>query len=242
MIILKRVWSFLDDEDITLWSAGMTFFTLFSTVPLLIFMLSLFTNMPIFQELYLEFKNLIFDIVLPQKSDTVISYIDGFLQTNDDIGLKYFIYIFIISMLFFKDYEAVVGKIFNKKSRGYIKIFTIYITLIIVAPIVFGYFVYLSSWLDMAFASYLLSWGLFFILYNVASFGLHSMASNLKASFVSSLVWFVTKIIFVYYITYSNTYATLYGSISILFIVLFWIYLSWAIYLYGLKLIKYIDV
>jgi membrane protein len=62
MIILKRVWSFLDDEDITLWSAGMTFFTLFSTVPLLIFMLSLFTNMPIFQELYLEFKNLIFDI------------------------------------------------------------------------------------------------------------------------------------------------------------------------------------
>ena len=112
----------------------------------------------------------------------------------------------------------------------------IYISLIIFAPIGIVSFIYLSSWLNMPFASYLVSWGLFFILYIIASYGVCSITDSFKASFIASFAWFITKIGFVYYISYNQTYTTLYGSFAILFIVLFWVYLSWMIYLYGLKL------
>jgi membrane protein len=237
-----KLWHFIDDDDITLWSAGLTFFTLFATVPLLILMLSVFTQMPLFQELYGEFKDQIFTIILPDKSEVILSYLDSFLEGGQDIEYIYFGYIFVISMLFFRDYEFVVSRIFNREIRGLLTILGIYISLMIFAPVVFVYLIYLWAWLDLAFVSFFVSWALFLSLYLIASYRYHGFKSNLYASFIGSLTWFATKQGFVYYISYNHTYSTLYGSFSTLFIILFWIYLSWMIYLYGLKLVKVLDV
>ena len=62
------------------------------------------------------------------------------------------------------------------------------------------------------------------------------LKSALIASFIASLVWYISKNLFVYYVAYNKTYLTIYGSFSILLFFFLWIYFSWFIYLYGLKL------
>jgi len=48
-------------------------------------------------------------------------------------------------------------------------------------------------------------------------------------------------VIFVYYVTFNKTYTTLYGSFSTIMFFLIWIYLSWIIFLYGVKFCYYLN-
>ena len=239
--ITRKVIEFLDDDDITLWSAGLTFFTIFSTIPLMIILLSLFTNMPIFHEMYSDFKNLVFEVLLPQKSESVITYIDQFVLSGADIGLQYYFYMFFITVFFFKDYEHVVSRMFGKENRGYLKIIGIYIALLIITPVAFILFFYMAEWMGMKFIAFLFAWALFFGLYFISAIDVHKISYIISSSLLTSSIWFTTKTLFVYYVSFNTTYTTLYGSFSTIFIALFWIYLSWMIFLYGLKLIKELE-
>jgi membrane protein len=85
------------------------------------------------------------------------------------------------------------------------------------------------------FTPYFIVWGLYFIMYSVSAKIKIHLKSALLSSFVASLFWYVSKILFVYYVTYNKTYLSIYGSFSILLFFFLWIYFSWFIYLYGLK-------
>lgn len=55
------------------------------------------------------------------------------------------------------------------------------------------------------------------------------------SSFLTLSVLSITKNLFVYYIVYNKTYSTIYGSLSTFLFSFLWIYISWIIYLYGVK-------
>ncbi|MBR1819287.1 MAG: YihY/virulence factor BrkB family protein, partial [Neisseriaceae bacterium] len=46
---------------------------------------------------------------------------------------------------------------------------------------------------------------------------------------------------FVAYVGYNKTYINLYGSFSVLFFFLLWIYVSWVLFLHGVKLCVLLD-
>ncbi|MCD8478665.1 MAG: YihY/virulence factor BrkB family protein [Sulfurospirillum sp.] len=79
-------------------------------------------------------------------------------------------------------------------------------------------------------------WLLIFVMYVVSAKTKIHLKSALLSSFVASLCWYISKNLFVYYVSYNKTYLSIYGSFSILLFFFLWIYLSWFIYLYGLKL------
>ncbi len=58
----------------------------------------------------------------------------------------------------------------------------------------------------------------------------------LISSLIFSSIWYLSKNLFIYYVFYNKTYLTIYGSFSAIMFFLIWIYLSWIIFLYGLKL------
>jgi membrane protein len=88
---------------------------------------------------------------------------------------------------------------------------------------------------DFTFISYIMVWGLFFLLYKVSANTKVSTKSSLISSFVASTVWSLSKYLFVLYITYNKTYSTIYGSFSVVMFFLIWLYISWIIFLYGVK-------
>jgi membrane protein len=67
-----------------------------------------------------------------------------------------------------------------------------------------------------------------------------------KASFISAsftlLVLKITQLLFVYYVIYNTTYNTIYGTLSVLLFLFLWIYISWTIYLYGIKLCYNLNI
>jgi membrane protein len=88
---------------------------------------------------------------------------------------------------------------------------------------------------------YLIIWALFFLIFQIAP----NAKINPKASAISSLlisiVFSASKNAFIYYVFLNKSYTTMYGSFAIVMFLFLWIYVSWIIFIYGLKLCYIID-
>jgi membrane protein len=88
---------------------------------------------------------------------------------------------------------------------------------------------------------FLLLWAIFFLIYKIAVNAEVSPKAAAISSFVVALVWGIAKNSFIQYVFYNKTYATMYGSFSALIFFFLWIYVSWIIVIYGMKLCYLIN-
>ncbi len=238
------------DKELTFHASSLSFYTIFTIIPLLLIVLTLVTNMPSFSEHYESIRGFIFSNLMPVHSETVTGHIDGFLQNSVKLGVIGFSMIIVASLLFFQNYEYIVNKIFHTNNRTFWEGITTYWTMLTLTPMALIVSFYLSTklsnlmseyevsaWINfMSIFPYLIIWGLFFLLYKISANTKIHTKSAVFSSFITSLVFSLAKTGFVYYVFYNNTYATIYGSFSILIFFFLWIYLSWIIFIYGLKL------
>ena len=252
---LKKLFDNFYDTDISMYAASLSFYTIFSIIPLLLVSFSLFIKLPSFSKHYERIKEFIFSNLIPTQHETISGYIDTFLQNSSKLGLIGFAFVLIASIMFFQNYEHIINKIFHTRPRGFWNSISTYWTLMTLAPIGLALSFYLSSklqhllnssvytdWIDfLALSPYLIIWLIFFITYKISSTETIDVKAAAISSFFASLVWDVSKNLFVYYVLYSKTYSTLYGSFSAVLFFFLWIYISWIIYLYGLKLCYLID-
>lgn len=251
--LFKRVYCTLKnfyDPDITFYAASLSFYTIFTLIPLLLVSFSIIVRLPNFSEQYEKIKSFIFSNIMPASQDTVSAYIDTFLANTSKLGVIGFVFIIFASIMFFQNYEYIVGKIFKTRQKGFWNALTTYWTLITLGPMALAASIYLSvkiqyilnqssytSGIDfLSIFPYLIIWMLFFVTYKISTTTLIRFKAALVSSFFSSLIWYMGKNIFIYYTVHNKTYATVYGSFSTLLFFFLWIYLSWIIFLYGQKL------
>lgn len=225
----------LYDEDIGYFASSLSFFTIFSFIPIFLLFVVVISQLPIINEFIEDMKTIIFSLLLPKENQIIIEQIDAFLVGSEDLGYVSIAYILFVSIMFFRDYETIVSKIFHTKVRNFAKSILIYFSILILAPIVIILSIYIANWLDLPIFSYFIIWAMFFVVYLLSSSKRLKIKSVLKSSFIASLIWYCIKYIFVYYVVYNKTYTTLYGSFSTILFIFLWIYLSWLIFLYGLK-------
>jgi membrane protein len=207
--------------------------------------------MPGFDEYYISIKTFIFENLMPGNSEVVTGYIDSFLQNSVKVGAVGFVTVIVASMLFFQNYEYIVSKIFRTKERNLWESITTYWTLLTLTPIgmitsflvsakiqaFINSYESLSGWMNfMSIFPFLILWALFFLIFKISANTKVYSISALITSFVISLVFITAKEGFIYYVFYNNTYATIYGSFAALLFFFLWIYVSWIIFAYGLKL------
>jgi membrane protein len=84
--------------------------------------------------------------------------------------------------------------------------------------------------------SVLVSWLLLFLLYALMPNTKVKPRSALIASFFSAILWEAAKYGFQIYVSKALPYSAVYGSIGLIPLFLFWIYLTWIIVLFGLIL------
>lgn len=243
------------DEEITMYAASLSFHTIFSIIPLLLVSFSIFIRLPSFQESYEKIKQFIFSNLIPAQHETISTYMDTFLHNSSKLGVIGFVFVLFASIMFFINYEYIVNKIFHTKPRGFWSSISLYWTLMTLAPIGLALSFYLSSklqhllnssdytsWIDfLTIFPYLIIWIIFLITYKISSTAQIDMKAAMIASFVASSLWDISKNLFVYYVVHNKTYATIYGSFSAILFFFLWIYISWIIYLYGLKLCYIIN-
>ena len=83
---------------------------------------------------------------------------------------------------------------------------------------------------------FLFTWLIFFALFKVSVNKIISTKAAFISSFLTLATLSITKNLFIYYVVYNKTYTTIYGSLSTLLFSILWIYISWIIYLYGIKI------
>ena len=239
----------LRDVELAHYASSLSFHTILSLIPILLITFSIVTKLPLFEIYYEKLQGFIFSSLIPTQQDVMIQYLKDFMQNTGNMGVVGLIFVLYISVMFFLDYEKIVSKIFEIPTRSFWEALATYWTMITLMPLGLIIFFYSSSLVQefletnpmtssinlVRFSPYFIVWGLYFIMYLVSAKVKIYLKSALLSSFVASLCWYLSKILFVYYVTYNKTYLNIYGSFSILLFFFLWIYFSWFIYLYGLK-------
>ena len=254
-ILVRYLYVFLKG-DLLYYASSLSFYTIFLFLSMLLIVFSLVAAMPEFKENLESFKNLIITNFIPTHSDVFLSYMDSFLQNSTKLGGMGFIYAFVTSILFFKNYQDIAGKIFHTKGRGFWDSISVYWTCMTLFPLGILFSIYLSTkayaylqelgysasiaWF-FQLTPYLVAWAVFFMLFKISANTKISNKNTLTSSLITALLWSICKWGFVYYVFYNKAYLTLYGSFSILLFLFIWVYLSWAILLFGMSLSRGID-
>jgi len=243
------------DKELTLFAASLSFYTIFSFIPLLLITMTVLTSLESFTDVYAQVQEFIFSNLLPVNSAVIMKYLNSFLQNSVEISKVSLIVLFISSLLFFKNYEFIANRAFHAPQRSFIKSIGIYFLIFTITPTSLGVAFYITSKIATLMASnsvtagfnilplipYLIIWVLFFVLFKLSA----NIKVHFKAAFISSLVisvvFSIAKNSFIYYVFLNESYTTIYGSFSILLFLFLWIYASWVIFIYGMKLCYLIN-
>jgi len=241
-------------NSITLYSAALSFYTVFSLIPLVLIVLTIFSSTPFFAEFYNKLEHFISSNLLPTNQELISTYLKNFLTNSTKMGIMGGFYILITSIFFFDNYESIISKIFNQEKRNLWEKIKLYWTMLTLFPIMFAFAMYMSiklqffldkstytSWINFAkIASFLIIWLTFFLAYKMTLQN-EKTKSAFFSSFIVTTTFFISKNIFIYYVLINKAYTTIYGSISLLMFLFLWIYINWIIYISGIYLIKYFD-
>jgi membrane protein len=261
MYFFKKIWKFIDelfDMEIFYYASSLSFYTIFSIIPLIIIIIAIFTKMPLFNEYYAGFKEFILANLLPSHVEVLNHYIDIFIANSTQIEIIGIVYVIFTSIMFFQNYEYIVNKMFHSLQRSLWNSISLYWTMITLLPIVLVLSIYLSVkffqilenisylhsiiFLKSAPYPFLLVWFLFLVSYKISIRIEIKTSLLILSSFITAISWEIAKSFFVYYVFYNTTYLSIYGSFSILMFFFLWIYLSWIIFLLGLKLTHILNL
>jgi membrane protein len=255
-VLLKNYYLFirdfvtdLFDDKLGHYASSLSWSTLFSIIPLLVIILSIFTQMPLFDSIYDKVEKLIFSNLMPTDSKVIMEYINTFIANSDKLGYVGAFYVTFAAIMFFKNYDYIVNDIFSVPSRTILQAIKTYLLLVIIIPIMMASSFFLSSFIQgyldktsitsiihlYSFLPYFIVWMMFYVAYQLSANIRIEVSAAMISSFIASLIWYLSKSAFVFYVVHNRTYASIYGSISTILFFFLWIYISWAIFIHGLK-------
>lgn len=250
-----RIWQiqkFLIDDTISGFASSLSFYAIFSIIPILLLTLSIFTSMKGVESLYADIKGFIFTNLMPTNQEIVAKYLEEFLKNSFEVGVIGFVSILYASLMFFYNFDSIVVKMFNTPRRSFWNSLVLYWALVTLMPIGFilafytGYEIQhfleklpYTGWIDIVvILPYLIIWFLFYVIYRVVPHCENHPKAVLWASFGASVVWELLKSVFVYYVFLNKSYTSIYGSFATVLFTFLWIYFSWVVFLLGFKGLK----
>ncbi|MDD5359008.1 MAG: YihY family inner membrane protein [Sulfurovaceae bacterium] len=243
-IFVKDFFYKLFDDKIGYYASSLSWDTIFAIIPLMAIFVYIFTSLPSFDLLFKKFEIYLFSIIIPSNSKYISDFLEQFLNNADQLGILGFIYVIFAVTLFFKTYDYIVNDIFETGKRGIWSAVKIYLLFIVIISIVVGLSTYISFFIEEKMESnffigsslpFIITWGIFFLSYQLSPNTKISLKASISSSFIASFIWFLSKKAFILYAYYNQTYTTIYGSISIVLFFFLWIYISWAIFLHGMR-------
>lgn len=243
--IIDGIDSFFND-DTTYYAASLSFFTIFSILPIIALGIALISTFSEF-DAYLDiFTNYILNFLNPTHSEDIVSSLKNYISNSSKLGFIGIFYMLFVFIMFFKDYDYIVNKIHQTKKRAIYKSFFIYLILFILFPSIFVLVTLVNTFHENDIlkysSSFIFTWFMFFALFKISINKQIDTKAALISSFITLTILSITKNLFVYYVVYNKTYTTIYGSLATLLFSFLWIYISWVIYLYGIKICHKLNI
>ena len=229
-------------------AAILSFDTLFAVVPGLALALSVFSLSPYFAEFQQHLEKFLFTQLLPQNYDAAKDYVHQFIVQAQSIkGLSFSFLIFAVIILLY-DIDKRINLIWHDShQRHWFKGLLSYLAILFLGPILLGASLFFSSYVMASelfsslpaaeYAPFLLPFVLsclgFSILYYAVPLEKVHFSNALKAGVIAAVLLEVIKYAMFVYIQYFPLYELIYGTLSILMLVMLWVYLAWVIVLLG---------
>jgi len=250
-IFVRDFFRDLFDHRLGFHAASMSWSTLFFIIPFMVIVLSLLTFLPIFETVYSRIHALISDNLMPANTQIVMQYVDTFVANAGKMGLLGVGYVLFAAVMFFRDYDYVVNDIFEPPKRRLGRAIRTYVLLVSLSPVLVATSFWLASYLESIpliaslrldlVVPFLIIWGLFYLSYQISPKEQVAPSAAAVSSFIAALIWSLAKGAFLFYALHNHTYTSLYGGLSTLLFFFLWIYISWAIFLHGLRLCYLLD-
>ncbi len=243
--LFKKSYEFFDD-DTFYFAASLSFFTIFSILPILALIIAIMSTYDIFASQIQMLLFYVLDFINPTKSEQIVSSIEKFLVNIDKLGTLGLFYLLFVFTMFFKDYENIVAKIHETEKRSFVAMSLLYISFIFLIPLALVTYTFSAAFFEGTYTKMILDFilGISFMTY-LFKISVNKHVS-MKAAFLAGLLTLIilktTKTIFFYYILYSSTYSTIYGTLSAMVFMFLWIYISWTIFLYGMKICHKLNI
>lgn len=235
----KRIYDFFDD-DTFYFAASLSFFTIFSMLPILALVIAIMSSYQVFSTQIEMLLFYVLDFVNPAQSQKVTILIENFLSNIDKLGTLGLGYLLFVFTMFFKDYENIVSKIHETNKRSFFAMSLLYISFLLLIPFALVVFTFISAFIENLYIKEIFNF-IFGIAFMTFLFKISvNKYVSIKAAFISAFITLgvlkLTQAMFLYYMIHSTTYVTIYGALSAIVFMFLWIYISWIIYLYGIKI------
>ena len=183
-----------------------------------------------------------------------MSYVNRFVENTEALGVVGLLFFLITSVLILAGIQGTFNAVWGaRSSKNSLRQMATYASVLIVGSFLLSLGLNLTSALQsvvstaveeisssFTFMLQLLRAILVFIaLFLMVEFlpaGRVSVRSALIGALVGALLWEVARIVFVYWVTYVIRLSIVYGSLAVIPIFLFWLYLAWAIVLLSLEI------
>ncbi len=244
-IIMGTIHEFFEDQCL-IRAASLSFSTLLAGVPLMAFLLSLFTAFGAFREVVTEVQNFFIDMLMPTKQDELIFMIEEFVGNSRALGVAGLALFAITSLNLLNTITVNLNALWTSRYRAnFLRKFTTYTSVLIFGTLLISASFTLRSFMAPLFSPLqhpvwsvillitptLLMFVTFLLLILLVPSAKVRPRYALIGSAVGTAFWELAKIAFVEGTNYVIRASIMYGSMAAVIIFLFWLYIVWIIIL-----------
>ena len=248
----------IQTDNILRVASSLSYTSLIALVPLIAVGLAVFSAFPVFNDIRAQLQETLIQNLVPSIGREVSEYINDFVSATAKLTTVGVIGIAITAILLLSTIENSFNYIFKvHKPRSIKTKITLYWTIITLGPLLYGvgfslrgYFFTLQKLMPEQFAGMSLFQSVLPTLFSLMSFILiYLLVPNKKVNFwhafwgaIVTLIGFaIMRKFFGTFIASSMTYTTLYGALAAVPLLLVWLYLNWAVVIFGATFTAALD-
>ncbi|WP_417659175.1 virulence factor BrkB family protein [Pseudidiomarina sp.] len=262
----RKAWRFLKyygkrclDDRVTIVAGHLTFVSMLALVPLLVVMFSVFSAFPMFEQLKEELEKLLFANLLPTSGEVISEYLDQFVTNVSKMTTVGVIFVIVVAVNLISTIDATMNRIWrNHKRRRMVVALAVYWMILTLGPLLMGSGMAVTSYvisLTAAAEEYvsglrttllsivplMTSLVAFMLLYIMMPNRIVRAKHAFWGALLAAILFELSKSGFAAYITAFPSYQAIYGALSVIPILLLWIFVSWNIVLLGAELTASIE-
>ena len=247
-------WKNFINDKIFLGASSLAFQTLLSIVPILAVILSILNVFVVFAPFKRSLEDFLVQNFMPGASSVLNHYLTDFIGKTTTVPLVGGVFLFIIALSLISTVDNTLNEIWEVHApRKGLQGFTLYWTVLTLGPVFIGSSLAASSYVWytvftegplLEVKTILLSY-LPFINSILALFLLYMLVPNRRVRFVHALsgallaavLFELSKRWFAFYISHLSTFEHIYGALSVIPMLFFWIYIGWVVVLTGAEFV-----
>jgi membrane protein len=248
--LARHVWTHFQEDRSLSEAASLSYTSLLALVPLLAVVFGIVAAFPVFEEWAGRLQKVILENFMPAAGEQIVPYLNSFLDSVSQLTLVGIVGLIATAILLLNRIESAFNRIWRvEQGRTLVNRLTMYWAVLTLAPIMLAAAVAISAQSLFGFLSsaaetpplvyrtgvFLMTWMAFATVFLLVPNRSVQIRHALAGAFLSAVLFAFAKAAFVAYAANTN-YTVIYGAIALVPIFLFWLYLVWAVILFGASL------